>query len=282
VIELPERITGAWLNALSPEQKIAVLRGPFGQRMHMRAGSHVTYIRWARESVLGIAAYSNGSVFFIDVGGSLFAVTAAHVYEGYLKARKNSRRIICHIENVVFDPERRLRGLGQPDKVDIATFDFTHDELKKIGKQALVADPSSWPPPHPFSGQGAFIAGFPGISRLWTGWRSLSFGLYTASTMINVASEQRITCPFAREYWIDVMGHGLPPRGYDLGGISGGPLLTAMDEDGVWDFQLAGVVSEAKTSVDYETVVSIPAHFIGPNGEVYDWSAPVRHAVRAV
>jgi hypothetical protein len=246
----------------------------------MWAASHVTVFRWATWSILG-PRIRNGSAFFLDIGGRLLLVTAAHVYHGYVAARQKARRIVCHIGNAEFDPERRLIGLGQD--VDIATFDFTYDEMRIVGKQALVvADPASWPPPHPFPGQGAFLAGFPAASRFWLTSRSVSFGLYTASPRINTASDRQITCPFEREYWIDPIGHGLPPRGFDLGGISGGPLLIPMDVDGIWNFSLGGVISEAHTSPHYETVVSTPAHFIAWDGTIRaEGSAPVWHAVPA-
>jgi hypothetical protein len=78
------------------------------------------------------------------------------------------------------------------------------------------------------------------------------------------------------------MGNGLPPQGFDLGGISGGPLLIPMDTDGVWNFYLGGVISEAHTSRAYETVVSVPAHFIAEDGTIRaEGSIPVRHAISA-
>jgi hypothetical protein len=266
------------LNGLSPEERIAVMQGPFGRCMHAWAGSHVTYFRWAIPTILG-PRINNGSAFFLDFGGRLLLVTAAHVYHGYISAKRKAGRILCHIGNAEFDPERHLVGLGQ--NIDIATFDFTYDELGNVGKQPLlVADPSSWPPPHPFSGQVAFVAGFPAASRLWLTSRSVSFGLYASSPRINSASDRQITCPFEREYWIDATGCGLPPRGFDLGGISGGPLLIPMDADGVWNFYLGGVISEAP-SRDYETVISVPAHFIAWDGTIRERSAPLQHAVPA-
>jgi hypothetical protein len=278
-VHTPEPITGARLNSLSPDERISVLRGQFGRRMHMWAGSHVTFFRWATPSILG-PRLNNGSAFFLDLGGRLHLVTAAHVYRGYLAAKRKAQRILCHVGNVEFDPERRLIGLGQ--NVDVATFDFSYDELRSVGKQALVvADPTAWPPPHPFPGQGAFLAGFPGRSRLWLTSRSVSFGLYVASPRVNSASDRQITCPFEREYWIDPMGHGLPPRGFDLGGISGGPMLIPMDTEGIWNFYLGGVISEA-SSRDFETVVSVPAHFIAWDGTIHtQGSVSLRHAVPA-
>lgn len=277
MIELPEQITGRWLNDLSVEDRKKILRGPFGKRMHAWAGSYVTYIRWATDMMFG-RRINNGSIFFLDVGGRLLAVTARHVYDAYLTAMQKYRRVTCHVENIEFNPERRLRGYRA--NVDIVTFDFTYEELMKIGKQALVVAADAWPPPHPVSGQAAILAGFPAAARIWINRRSISFGLYIASPRINSVSDQQITCPLEREFWIDIMGRGLPPRGFDLGGASGGPLFMPMDNDGLWNLYLAGVISEAKTSMDYETVVSVPAHFIAADGSINDErSAPIRHVV---
>lgn len=278
MIEMPDRITGAWLNSLSIEQRIEISRSPFGRRLHEWAASHVTYFRWAAQWTLG-RSIANGSVFFLDLGGTLLAVTAAHVLHGFLKTKRQARRVLCHIENVEFDPETRLRG--ECAGIDIATFNFDYDDLKKIGKQALVADRSSWPPVHAFSGQAAILAGFPGVSRLWINRRSISFGLFTALLPVNVAADDKLTCPFDREHWVDDAGHKLPPSGYELGGISGGPLLLPMEREGEWNFQLGGVMSQAPASVDYQTVVAVPAHFITTDGKIDPKSAPVRFAVPA-
>lgn len=274
--KIPERITGAWLNSLPVEERIEVLRGPFGRRMHTWAASHVTYIRWASRMRFG-EKINNGSIFFLDIGGDLFAVTARHVYDGYLADKQKYGRVTCYIENIEFDPEKRLRGYR--DNIDIVTFNISYDELRTVAKQAIVSEASAWPPPHPISGQTSIIAGFPAASRLWVNWRSISFGLYIASPRINSVSDRQITCPLEREFWVDTMGRGLPPKGFDLGGISGGPLLMPMDTDGSWNLYLGGVISEAP-SKDFETVVSVPAHFIAADGKINDErSSPIRHVV---
>jgi hypothetical protein len=278
--EVPDQITGGWLNSLPPEQRIDFLQDGFARRMHMWAGSHVSYFWFVERMLFGRSRIRNGSIFFLGIGERLFAVTAAHVFDGYIAAKRKSRRTICRIGNLEFDPEHRL--ISRRASIDIATFDFSYDELRALQKQALVVDSKAWPPPHPFSGQGAIVSGFPGVLRLWTGWRDINFGLYSGHLRINNASDRSITCPFEREFWIDTMGRGLPAKGLDLGGISGGPLLMPMESDGSWSLQLAGVVSEAP-SAQFETIVSVPAHFIAPDGTIYDErSAPVRHAVPAV
>jgi hypothetical protein len=55
-----------------------------------------------------------------------------------------------------------------------------------------------------------------------------------------------------------------------------------MDTDGVWNLYLGGVISEAHTSHDYETIVSVPAHFITWDGAIRsEDSVFVRQAIPA-
>ena len=55
----------------------------------------------------------------------------AHVYDGYLEAVEKSGKnnIICHVDNIPFDPEARLCGYNR--NLDLATFDFSYDDLMK-------------------------------------------------------------------------------------------------------------------------------------------------------
>jgi hypothetical protein len=54
-----------------------------------------------------------------------------------------------------------------------------------------------------------------------------------------------------------------------MGGMSGGPLLLPLgNDDGAWRFCLGGVISEARSGEDFETVVAVRAHFINPDGSI--------------
>lgn len=274
------QITAAAINALSEAERIEFARGQFANEMHVAAGQHVTFFRWAYvHSILGTQGIRNGSIFFLNIDGRSMGVTAAHVYRGYQESKRWARRIVCQIGNVEFDPDRRLIAVS--DKVDIATFELTHDELARIGKVALVSAAAEWPPHHPFSGQAAYYAGFPGATKLWLDRNSISFGLHIGSGPIGSAADHQISMPFERRYWIDTMGLGLPPEDFDFGGISGGPILLPMEKDGAWSFHLGGVISEFPAMKGVETVVASPAHYIAADGSINERSAPLRHAVRA-
>jgi hypothetical protein len=48
-----------------------------------------------------------------------------------------------------------------------------------------------------------------------------------------------------------------------MGAMSGGPLLLPLGtEEGEWHFCLGGLISEARSGTDFETVVAVRAHFI--------------------
>jgi hypothetical protein len=75
--------------------------------------------------------------------------------------------------------------------------------------------------------------------------------------------------PFqARDKMIDFSGNGLPPQRYDIGGVSGGPMLmpTLTDQGIIWRF--AGVIVEAAAGDLFEQVVAVRATFIQPNGRI--------------
>src|SRR6266700_777545 len=136
----PDKVTGGWLNSLSHEQRIEFLQGGFERRMHMWAGSHVTYIWFVERMLFGRSRIRNGSIFFLGIGERLFAVTAAHVLDGYLAAKRKSSSTICRIGNLEFDPESRLISRGT--SADVATFEFSYAELRAQSprKQAILVD----------------------------------------------------------------------------------------------------------------------------------------------
>ena len=86
-------------------------------------------------------------------------------------------------------------------------------------------------------------------------------------------SEDQITTRFEREFMLDNHGTGLPPLGYGLGGISGGPLLVPDYANGQWKWRLGGVISEATEErppeqVIFEMVVAHRAEHILPDGKL--------------
>jgi hypothetical protein len=95
---------------------------------------------------------------------------------------------------------------------------------------------------------------------------------YFAMTPITSATDRQIACRINRQKIIDFSGNGLPPQGYDIGGVSGAPLLLptlvreGLVEGVVWRF--AGVIVEAAPGEMFEQVVAVRAHYIQPDGRI--------------
>ena len=125
----------------------------------------------------------------------------------------------------------------------------------------------AWPPP-PNLNEVVFLGGFPGGERIEVATREFSFGIHSAMVPLTDLTDYQLCCRFDRHYWVDVRGLGLSPVGYDLGGVSGGPMLQPVYRDGVWGWRLVGVISEAIMVEECERLTAVRAHFILPDGRI--------------
>jgi hypothetical protein len=172
--------------------------------------------------------------------------------------------------NLLFDPEERL--IACRDDLDIATFQITAEEVVQLDKPVATLGPPHWGALNPAVGNFAFFAGFPAQSRGMTTAGNFATAPYFAMTAITSATDHQIACRFDREKSIDFSGSGLPPVGYDIGGVSGGPMLmpTLVREDGtegvVWRF--AGIIVQAAAGELFEQVVAVRAQYLLPDGRI--------------
>lgn len=267
------------LNAMTVDEREAVLESEFGRSFHISAAEHVVTIFWARETDEPTEFLDQGSAFVLRCEDKLFLVTAAHVYRGYLRDRKCHGKLYCQVQNcTVRDLSDHLIACGnlnvpleEPDRdPDIAVFRLTPGAAERIGKMPIEGPKGDWPAP-PNVGESVMFAGFPGLARIIAKPGEISFGVYSAMTPVTSITDHQISCRFDREHWVDAHGLGLPPLGYGLGGISGGPLLIPDFRDDAWFWRLGGVVSQAppgRTPEDvlFESVISHRAEYILPDG----------------
>jgi len=101
---------------------------------------------------------NNGSTFLLYTGKALFAVTAGHVFRGYME-RSMHEPLVCQIDGMPFNPAERLISAGSAE-IDIATFAITEDEFNLLGKSTVP-----WPPIIPEAGNGVLVCGLPGLER---------------------------------------------------------------------------------------------------------------------
>ena len=267
----PQPYSPEWLNALNDAQRQSPEIKEFSRRMHDSAANHVTWLFWhyqARELSTPLFALSdNGSMFFLDCGRGPFAVTAGHVYDTYLEHVHKRHVRGTQIGGVDFDPQERLIASGKHLGIDIATFRITPAEIAATGKKIIRGTDGAWPPP-PNKGEVVYFGGFPECERDRIARKEFSFGLHSAMVPLTSFTEHQLCCQFDRRYWMDIRGLGLPPVGYELSGVSGGPMLQPVFKDGEWDWRLVGVISEGVMAEDFERITAVRAHFILPDGRL--------------
>jgi hypothetical protein len=258
-------------DTLSEAEKKRILSGGLGSAINVSGLRFAVPLWWLFIDHGNIASLRNGSASLVDFGQGVFAVTAAHVFREYCEAKRAAVAIGCQLGCILFDPEARL--IACRDDLDIATFRVDADEVEQIGKNIATLGPPNWAPLNPAAGNFAFFAGFPAQSRGMTptgsGFATLP---YFAMTPITSVTDHQIACRFDREKMIDFSGGGLPPIGYDIGGVSGGPMLmpTLIGDNAVegiiWRF--AGVIVQAAAGDMFEQVVAVRTHYIQPDGRI--------------
>lgn len=270
-LDIDAAFTPERLNAMSMEERMSDGMRAFQRRRHDDGAAYVTWWLWRthEKHLLTSLKPAQGSMFFLDCGRGPFAVTAPHVYEeGYLKDLDERRVRTCQIGNVPFDnPEERLIASGKNLGIDIATFRVTPEEIAATGKRVVLGTSGAWPPP-PKDGEAVFFGGFPGDERIPVTAHEISFGLHSAMVPLTSRTDYQLCCQLDRDSRVDVRGLGLPPEGYNLGGVSGGPMLQPVYRDGRWGWRPVGVLSEAVASGSFERVTAVRAHFILPDGRL--------------
>jgi hypothetical protein len=256
-----------WLNSPTNEEKRSVAGSDFTRRLHDSGGAHITWLFWrGRSRIIGAPPIvHNGSAFLLGRGP--FVVTAAHVFSQFIRDKRRAGRIISQLGNIAFDLEERLIDSGHDRRIDIATFRIEPNEVSELGKCVVIGPDGAWPWP-PSKGEIVFFGGFLGTQRVAIAPKEVSFGLHLGMTPVSDSTDHQIRCRLERENWVDVRGLGLPLPGYDLGGVSGGPLLVPMYLNEKWSWRLAGVISEAQMLKEYEAFTAVRAHFILPYGKI--------------
>jgi hypothetical protein len=192
------------------------------------------------------------------------AVTAQHVIEGFKRAKDSDPSTVCQIGNLPFDPVARLVDVGV--KADIATLDVKDNELHRIDKQPMTL----WPPDPPDGDdRGVLLAGYPAAAIIIDdNPRSRGFGIYAATGVAQRVTDWQLSCTIE---WENIKprraGFGnVPPKNYDIGGMSGGPVLSVRERRGIWSFPLAAVISEGRAETD--TIVAERADCIRADGTI--------------
>jgi hypothetical protein len=175
------------LPELTEDDAKALLKTKFGKELREIAVRHMTFFTFGIIDAEGFAKIRSATCFFLKTPSSLFVVTARHVVRGYLSAKQNDVRTLCQIGNIAFDPEERLIAMGE--RADIATLAVADSELELLRKYPI----SLWPPAPPESDTGVLFAGYPEVEVKMEGRRTGSFGIYTASGVVQTVSDWQLS-----------------------------------------------------------------------------------------
>jgi len=203
---------------------------------------------------------NSGSMFFLNTGKALFAVTARHVFESYVE-RAQERILTCQIGNMRFDPASRLISTGK--EVDIATFRITPGELADLRMATMP-----WPPFIPPEGNGVLLCGFPRYGRFAHKPGGVTFSYFSGLMRVDNVSDRSISMlRQPGEEMVDVLGVGLPEPNLDIGGMSGGPIagmLRTQSDLLLWF--ISGVIVEGHQTLDI--IYGARADWINEDGTI--------------
>jgi hypothetical protein len=189
----------------------------------------------------------NGTITLVKTSARVIGLTADHVVTGCLEAFEGGGVCVQIADASAHD--LRARVIARSEELDIATLDMD-GLMERLGwpdKRPL----ESWPPIPPQEGRGIMIGGYPGIEREVIGPGEMSFGLFTALVVARTVSDDQISCLFEREYMMDSEVAPTPPPNTELGGISGGPVITVCESAShLVSFRLGGIVSEAHSGLE--------------------------------
>ena len=270
----------------SREEAISLFRGGLAEAIQDVAASYVIPVCWITARDRRPWILDNGSSFLLDCGEGPFLVTANHVFRGFLAAKEAHPDAVCMLGDLRFDPASRL--IGSDLAYDVATFRVTQDEVSHLraytgGKLVLQGSQATWPPePPPQVERGVFFVGFPGDGRQMRPYRGNSIvGIdwtgYTALAVASGVSTTDVTLIFDHEHDFDIGLRPTIPDDWALGGCSGAPLLTFVDQRGIFSWRLGGIIYESSSLI----LKASRADCLNPDGTLNRYPDPMAYRRRS-
>lgn len=266
----------------SREEALRMFRAGLDKAMQQTAASYAIPICWIRAKDGRPEIVDNGTAFVLNCGAGSFLVTAGHVFQGYVAARAKYPDCVCFLSNMRFDLGSRL--IGYDPAYDVATLHLTPEELQSLvgfGKYALTGSQPRWPPKPPTVERGVFFVGFPGDGRSMRPRRAnnlveIDWSGYTALAIANSVSDTGVTVVLNHDPTFDIRHRSTIPPDWALGGCSGAPLLTFIERNGIFSWQLGGIINEATK----EIVRASRADCINPDGSINGYPDPMAYRPR--
>lgn len=262
---------------LTKEEAKAIMKGGLGRYELELVTSFCAPLFWVVRAADGSVTCRNGTAFFLEAGSGPFAVTAAHVVAGWAASKANFNTgplsLAGNGQSTALVWDARVIDV-HPD-IDIATFRVTAQEVHSLGKQVMTGSQREWPPLPPQINCGIYYCGYPGIGTRCPSPREILFGAAPGSGVATSVSERDVSTLIEREHLMPALGDGIPPENFDFGGISGGLMLTVV-QNRLRSWALSGVIYQGPNVADdptqaiagLEIIKARRAHFILPDGRL--------------
>lgn len=254
---------------ISLDKARALLAGDLGDVYRKILSDCCVPMFWYRLDSKHVEIAHNGTLTIVRTPKKTIGITAAHVVYQFARDNKGGQFRLRLMNEVVADLLDRVIDIS--DKRDMATIDLDDGFVQRLGKIPL----NMWPPIPPEEGRGIMISGFPGIERLQPEPHRISWGLFTAIGVARTVSQEQITWLVEPEHQVPNPKIPTPPPLYDLGGISGGALISWFESEAhIVHYRLSGIVTEHpdyKANPDFppiERLIAARADSITENGRI--------------
>jgi hypothetical protein len=208
-------------------------------------------IYWFRLDTKDCAIAHNATLTIVRTPKRLLGLTAAHVLRQYQSDLKCGPIRLQLMSEVVDDLCERVIDVS--DGLDMATFALDDGLVNRLGRTPLGV----WPPRPPHEGKAIMIAGYPMGERIESQDFTVTYGLFTVLGIARTVTEKQVTWLMERDCQLENAKIPAPPPKYDLGGISGGPLISWFESESFISHHcLSGIVIEHP---DYKNNRDLPA-----------------------
>jgi hypothetical protein len=261
---------------LTDEEKAEAVRltlAGLGKAELELAGSYPSPLIW---TVDGGNSLKGGTVFFLDTGEAVFAVTAAHVVVEFFADSKMPNvhaTIAAHGKSPLPIPLGD-RIIDASAEIDIATFRVFPNELQYFNRSLLKGHVREWPQKLAEINGPATYCGFPGVGRRPVAG-GVSFGAVPMGGIVTSSHETMISIQIEREELVRLLGDYDMPENFNFGGMSGGPLIAIVQAEIMRTWKPAGVIISGPNPGDapdqdsipgFEVIRARPIHFIKADG----------------
>jgi hypothetical protein len=254
---------------ISIEKAKELLAGDLGDVYRRILADCCVPIYWFNLGTKDFSISHNGTLTIAQTPKVILGITAAHVYRQYEVDRKKGAVRLQLMNEVVDDLDKRVIDVS--DKLDLATFALDEALVKRLKRTPL----GEWPPRTPQEAKGIMISGFPAVERIESKNFEVNFGLFTALGVARTVTEKQITWLLEREFQLAKARVPAPPPEYELGGISGGPLISWFESPNfVTHHCLSGIVVEHpdykgnKDVPPIERLIAVRADAITESGKI--------------